>query len=56
MALETVTSPEQTSKHECCGGKAKQGSATPADVESASKPLEAEKTPTPAKPSGSCCG
>ena len=55
MASESVTSPEQTSSHGCCGGKADEGSATPAGVKSASTPPEAEKAPAPAKTSGSCC-
>lgn len=56
MATETVTPPEQASKHDCCGGKAKDNSATPADVKAAAKPPEAEKAPQSAKTSGSCCG
>ena len=56
MAHETVTTPEQASKLGCCGGKPKESSATPASVEAASKPSEAEKAPAPPKTSGSCCG
>ena len=56
MASETVTSPEQASKHGCCGGEAKENSAAPADMKAATKPPEAEKAPAPAKTSGSCCG
>lgn len=56
MASETVTSLEQASKHDCCGGKAKGNSATPADVKAVPKPPEAEKAPAPTKTSGSCCG
>lgn len=56
MASETATLPEQSSKHGCCGGKAKENSATPAGVKAATKPSEAEKAPAPTKTSGSCRG
>ena len=56
MASDTVTSPEQASKHGCCGGEAKENSVAAADVKAATKPPEVEKAPAPTKASGSCCG